>query len=176
MNRSEAASPRDAYVALAEQAIRTYVTERRIVDPPTEMAEGMSRSAGTFVSIKKQGVLRGCIGTFAPTEPTVAAEVIANAIQSATADPRFPPIVPSELDELTISVDVLSEPEPCAAADLDPNRFGVIVECGWRRGLLLPALPGVDSVEQQIEIARRKAGIAAGEAIELHRFVVERHE
>jgi len=176
MNRNEAARPRDAYVALAEQAVRAYVTERRIVAPPAELPEGMRRSAGTFVSIKKQGVLRGCIGTFAPTEPTVAAELIANAIQSATSDPRFPPIVPEELDMLTISVDVLSEPEPCTAADLDPKHFGVIVESGWRRGLLLPALPGVDSIEQQIEIASRKAGIAPGEPVELHRFVVERHE
>ena len=135
----------------------------------------MDRSAGVFVSIKKRGALRGCIGTFFPTEPTVAEELIANAIKSATADPRFPPIGPDELDDLTLSVDVLSGPEPCEATDLDPVRYGVLVESGWKRGLLLPDLPGVDSVEDQIDIARRKAGITEDEPYRLRRFTVERH-
>ncbi len=166
---------RDPYVSLADRAVRAYVTGRRVIDPPAPLPEGMAGAAGTFVSIKKHGALRGCIGTFAPTEPTIAAEVIANAIKAAAADPRFPPIAPDELDELDLSVDVLSEPEPCTEADLDPRRYGVIVESGWRRGLLLPDLPGVESVAQQVDIARRKAGIGGDEPCGLLRFTVERH-
>ena len=166
---------RDPYVTLADRAVRAYVTEGRVIDPPAALPAGMESKAGTFVSIKKRGALRGCIGTFAPTEPTIAAEVIANAIKAATADPRFPPIAPDELDGLDLSVDVLSEPEPCSEADLDPSRYGVIVESGWRRGLLLPDLSGVESVAQQIDIARRKAGIGADEPYKLLRFTVERH-
>jgi len=165
----------DPYVMLADRAVRAYVTDGRVVDPPASLPAGMESKAGTFVSIKKYGALRGCIGTFAPTEPTIAAEVIANAIKAATADPRFPPIAPDELDDLDLSVDVLSEPAPCSEADLDPCRYGVIVESRWRRGLLLPDLPGVESVEQQIDIARRKAGIGADEPYQLLRFTVERH-
>ena len=165
----------ELYVSLADRAVRAYVTNGRVIDPPGELPEGMERSAGVFVSIKKHGALRGCIGTFFPTEPTIAAEVIANAIKSATADPRFPPITPDELDDLALSIDVLSEPQPCGESDLDPARYGVIVESGWRRGLLLPDLPGVNSAAEQIDVARRKAGIGADEAYELRRFTVERH-
>ncbi len=175
MKKTAAEGIQDPYVSLAVRAVRAYVTGGRVIDPPASLPAGMEGSAGTFVSIKKHGALRGCIGTFAPTEPTIAAEVIANAIKAATADPRFPPIAPDELDELDLSVDVLSEPEPCTEADLDPRRYGVIVESGWRRGLLLPDLPGVESVAQQVDIARRKAGIGANEPYELLRFTVERH-
>jgi AmmeMemoRadiSam system protein A len=175
MNRNDPRSPTDRYVTLADRAIRAYVSNRQTVGPPEQLPEGMKRSAGVFVSIKKQGALRGCIGTFFPTEPSLAEELIANAIKSATADPRFPPIAPDELDELELTVDVLSEPEPCVESDLDPTRYGVIVESGWRRGLLLPDLPGVDSIAQQIDIARRKAGIRADEPCKLQRFTVERH-
>jgi AmmeMemoRadiSam system protein A len=175
MKETHAANSHDACVSLADRAIRAYVNDGHVIDPPSELPQGMERSAGVFVSIKKHGALRGCIGTFLPTEPTIAAEVIANAIKSATTDPRFPPILPDELDDLDLSVDVLSEPEPCGEPDLDPSRYGVIVESGWRRGLLLPDLPGVDSAAEQIDIARRKAGIGADEPLKLQRFTVERH-
>jgi AmmeMemoRadiSam system protein A len=175
MDRDGVAASSDPFVALADRAVRTYVTDRRVIDPPTPPPSEMAGSAGVFVSIKKHGALRGCIGTFFPTEETIAAEVVANAIKSATSDPRFPPIGADELCDLTLSVDVLSEPEPCTEADLDPSRYGVIVESGWRRGLLLPDLVGVESVAQQIGIARRKAGIGADERVELRRFTVERH-
>ena len=175
MNKIDSQESHEPFVSLADRAVRIYVTEGRVIDPPGDLPEGMERSAGVFVSIKKNGALRGCIGTFFPTEPTIAAEVIANAVKSATADPRFPPISSDELGELRLSVDVLSEPEPCGESDLDPARYGVIVENGWRRGLLLPDLPGVDSVTEQIGIARRKAGIGADEPYELRRFTVERH-
>jgi len=166
---------RDPYVTLADRAVRAYVSDGRVIDPPAALPAGMENKAGTFVSIEKHGALRGCIGTFAPTEPTIAAEVIANAIKAATTDPRFPPIAPDELEDLDLSVDVLSEPEPCSEADLDSSRYGVIVASGWRRGLLLPDLPGVESVAQQVDIARRKAGIGADEPYKLLRFTVERH-
>lgn len=127
------------------------------------------------MSLKKRGLLRGCIGTYEPTEESLAEEIIVNAIRAATEDPRFPPVTAGELPELTVSVDVLSPPEPCAEQDLDPKRYGVIVAAGWRRGLLLPDLPGVDTVEEQLRIAKLKAGIPPGEPCRLWRFTVERH-
>ena len=175
MGQAESVVPSDPYVALAERAVRTYVTERRVIDPPADPPREMLGAAGVFVSIKKHGALRGCIGTFFPSEPSVAVEIVANAIKSATSDPRFPPVGADELDDLTLSVDVLSEPERCTEDDLDPDRFGVIVESGWRRGLLLPDLDGVDSAARQVDIARRKAGIGPNEPVELRRFTVERH-
>jgi AmmeMemoRadiSam system protein A len=135
----------------------------------------MKQRAGVFVSIKKRGELRGCIGTFMPTRTNVAEEIVANAISSATQDPRFMPVESSELDDLEYSVDILTEPEPVRSTDqLDPRKYGVIVECGYRRGLLLPDLAGVEKVEEQIEICRAKAGISDGEPIRLYRFRVER--
>ncbi|MRR11111.1 AMMECR1 domain-containing protein, partial [bacterium] len=96
-------------------------------------------------------------------------------IQAATGDPRFPPVRPEELSRLDISVDVLQTPEPASLADLDPSAYGVIVSCGWKRGLLLPDLEGVDTVEEQVNIACRKAGIGPYEHIELERFSVDRY-
>jgi len=166
---------RDTFVAIADRAIRAYVRNGSVIEPPADLTANLRAAAGVFVSIKKHGTLRGCIGTFFPTEPTVVEEIIANAIKSATADPRFRPITLDELDDLDLSVDVLSEPEPCEVSDLDPARYRVIVKSGWRRGLLLPDLEGVDSIEDQVDIARRKAGIGPDEPVQLLRFTVERH-
>jgi len=179
MGQESQQAPRDAasdpFVRLAEETIRAYVTERRVASPPEDLPEAMRAAAGVFVSIKKSGQLRGCIGTFFPSEPTIADEIVANAIKSATMDPRFAPIESQELDDLTISVDVLTPPEECTEADLDPAIYGIIVQSGLRRGLLLPALEGVDTVAEQVGITRRKAGIGPHEPIELERFRVERH-
>ncbi len=164
-------------VKLAERAIEEYVRHGRVIDPPPEeeMTPEMKREAGAFVSIKKRGNLRGCIGTFLPTQKNVAMEVIKNAIAAATQDPRFPPVTEDELDELEVSVDVLSTPEPVDdISQLDPKKYGVIVESGWRRGLLLPDLEGVDTVRQQLAIAMAKAGINPGEPVKVYRFTVER--
>ena len=167
----------DPYVALARRAIEEYVRRGRVIEPPPDLSEELvSRRAGAFVSLKKRGELRGCIGTFLPTEPNLAREIIKNAIHSATQDPRFPPVRPEELPQLAISVDVLSAPEPASVEELDPKRYGVIVEAGWRRGLLLPDLPGVDTVEEQLRIAKLKAGIAPDEPCQIYRFTVERHQ
>lgn len=169
-------NPGDPYVALARWSIAAYVrTGRRVPVPPDLPPELVSRRAGAFVSLKKGGTLRGCIGTYEPTEENLAQEIIANAVRAASEDPRFPPVTPGELPHLDVSVDVLSPPEPCTEADLDPKRYGVIVEEGWRRGLLLPDLPGVDTAEEQLRIAKMKAGIAPDAPCRLWRFTVDRH-
>ena len=160
---------------LAKETVESYV--RNGTTPrPEKLTPEMRERAGVFVSLKERGMLRGCIGTFEPIKANVAEEIIANAISSSTRDPRFPPVTPAELDELEYSVDVLTTPEPVeSAADLDPKRYGVIVECGGRKGLLLPDLEGVDSVEHQIEICRSKAGIMPDEPVKLYRFEVRRY-
>jgi MEMO1 family protein len=165
----------DPWVSLATQAIHTYVLTGKPLPVPTPIPSEWTAKAAVFVSIKKAGQLRGCIGTFSPTQETQAQEIIANAIKAASEDPRFPPISKAELDSLVLSVDVLSEPEACTEDQLDPSHFGVIVQNGWRRGLLLPDLEGVESVEEQVAIARRKARIAPEETAALFRFTVERH-
>ena len=175
MNHERKTLSDDPFVQLARRAIRAFVTEGVTVLPPAKLPEAMIDPAAVFVSITKSGMLRGCIGTILPTAPTAAAETIANAIKAATADPRFPAVRDDELGELDVSVDVLTPPEVCCREDLDPSRYGVIVESGWRRGLLLPALEGVESVGDQIAIACRKAGIDPAGPMTLHRFSVVRH-
>lgn len=161
-------------VKLAKDTVESYVREGKIAQLKELTAE-MSERAGVFVSIHKHGQLRGCIGTFEPTKANVAEEIMANAISSATRDPRFPPVAASELDDLEYNVDILTEPEPVEdESQLDASRYGVIVESGFQRGLLLPDLEGVDSVERQIEICRLKAGIAADQPVTLYRFQVRR--
>lgn len=164
-------------VKLAKETISKYVTGREILAPPAEPSPEMKDKAGVFVSLKMHGELRGCIGTFSPTTENVAKEIIQNAISAATQDPRFPPVEPSELDEIVYSVDVLSAPEKVKSMDeLDVKKYGVIVKRGNRRGLLLPDLEGVDTVEEQLDIACMKAGIAKGEDIEIYRFEVKRYK
>jgi AmmeMemoRadiSam system protein A len=163
-------------VRLAKETVESYV-RNGTTSKPEELTPEMMERAGVFVSLKKRGMLRGCIGTFEPAKANVAEEIIANAISSSTRDPRFPPVTPAELDQLEYSVDVLTKPEPVeSTADLDPKRYGVIVESGWRKGLLLPDLEGVDSVEHQIEICRAKAGIGPDEPVKLYRFEVRRYK
>lgn len=162
-------------VNLAKDALETFVRDKQIIQP-TELTPEMKERAGVFVCIKKQGELRGCIGTFEPYQDNVADEIIANAISTAFHDPRFEPVTVSELRDLDYTVDVLTPPEPVSGADkLDPRKYGVIVEAGYRRGLLLPDLEGVDTVEEQIDIARQKAGIRPDEPVKLYRFEVKRY-
>ncbi len=160
---------------LARETVESYVREGK-TPQPEQLTPEMKEKAGVFVSIHKHDRLRGCIGTFEPAEANVAQEIIRNAISSATADPRFLPITLEELNDLHYSIDVLTEPEPVEGKDqLDPKKYGVIVEAGWRRGLLLPDLEGVDSVNHQIDICRQKAGIAPDEPVKLYRFEVKRY-
>ena len=165
------------FVDLARRTLETFVRSGCVIEAPEPPPDEMRERAGVFVSLHtKDGELRGCIGTLEPTTVNVAHEIIQNAVSAATRDPRFPPITPAELDGLEISVDVLSGAEACGSLEeLDPKRFGVIVQCGWRRGLLLPDLEGVDTAEQQVGIAMRKAGIHPSEPIQLQRFTVTRH-
>lgn len=165
------------YVRLARQTIETYVrTGKKITVPDGLPREMYERRAGTFVSIKENGGLRGCIGTIQAVQASIAEEIISNAISAAVRDPRFFPIEEEELDKLTISVDVLGETERIDSSDkLDVERYGVIVTKGYKRGLLLPNLEGVDTVEEQIAIAKNKAGIGEKEEVTLERFEVVRH-
>jgi len=161
---------------LAKKTVETYVKEGK-ASRPEELTAEMKKKAGVFVSIHKLDELRGCTGTFEPIRKNVAEEIIADAVSSATRDPRFPPIAPDELKDLSYSVDVLTKPKPVASTDeLDPKKYGVIVECGPRRGLLLPDLEGVDTVDYQIDICRQKAGIMPDEPIKLYRFEVKRYK
>ena len=146
------------------------------------MPEGLpqemySNRAGVFVSLKEEGRLRGCIGTIAPVRASIAEEIIENAISAATKDPRFQAVEPEELERLIYSVDVLGETEEISSeAELDVKRYGVVVSRGYKRGLLLPNLDGVDTVDEQVTIAKRKAGIPEdAEDIRLERFEVVRH-
>jgi hypothetical protein len=159
---------------LAKQAVESYINNGEIIKPG-ELSPEMKGRAGVFVSLKKRGQLRGCIGTFEPAQKNVAEEIVRNAISSAVDDPRFTPVRPSELDNLEYSVDILTSPEPVdSPAQLDPKKYGLIVECGYRRGLLLPDLEGVNDVETQIAICRQKAGIGSSEPVKLYRFQVRR--
>ena len=161
--------------ALAKNTIESFVRNGKM-PKVKELTSEMREKAGVFVSIKKHGQLRGCIGTFEPRQPNVAEEIMNNAVSSATRDPRFMPVMPEELPDLTYSVDVLTSPEPVESEkDLDPQEYGVIVEAGRRHGLLLPDLEGVDTVEKQIDICRQKAGIAPDEPVKLYRFEVKRY-
>lgn len=163
--------------ALARQAVETFVRSGTVMEAPVFSAALLRARAPCFVCLKTaDGELRGCIGTIEPVKDTLAAEIVANAISAATTDPRFKPVTPAELSSLRYSVDVLYDPEPTVIEQLDPTVFGVIVEdeSGSRRGLLLPDIPGVDEVTQQVEIAARKAGIPPGDPIRLSRFRVDR--
>jgi len=161
-------------VKLAKKTVESYVREGK-TPKPRKLTPEMRERAGVFVSLHRHGQLRGCIGTFEPAKDNVAEEIIANAISSSTGDPRFPPVTVSELDHMEYSVDILTKPEPVTdISQLDHKEYGVIVESDWRKGLLLPDLEGVDSVEEQIAICRLKAGISADEPVRLYRFQVRR--
>lgn len=168
----------DAYVSLARLSIETFVKTGAYAKIPDNLPKEMTEDvAGVFVSLKKHGQLRGCIGTISPVRESIAQEILKNGVSAAMEDPRFPPVGEDELDDLVYSVDVLSEAEPISSMDeLDVSRYGVIVSAGRKRGLLLPNLEGIDSVEKQVSIARKKAGIYDNEKVQLERFEVVRHQ
>lgn len=167
----------DDYAGLARNVIETYVRTGRKLALLAGLPEEMCHNrAGVFVSIKKAGQLRGCIGTIQAVYGSIAEEIVENAVSASVRDPRFNPVREEELEQLSISVDVLGELEPVTSLEqLDVKRYGVVVTKGRRRGLLLPNLDGVDTVEQQVAIARQKAGIGSDERVELERFEVVRH-
>lgn len=169
----------DPYVKLARMSIEEYVNFNKRIDPkeldlPDEMK---NNRAGVFVSIKNESGLRGCIGTTGTgVSKNIANEIVRNAIEAATNDPRFPSIEPWELEDLTITVDILHKSEPVKdRSNLDPNTYGVIVTSGHKRGLLLPNLEGIETPDQQINIALKKAGISKSEDYTVEKFKVTRH-
>jgi AmmeMemoRadiSam system protein A len=163
-------------VALARRALEAYVQEGKTIDPPEQMPDLFLKKAGVFVSLKKNGQLRGCIGTIGPTQENLALEIIQNALSAGTKDPRFNPVSSEELKDLTYSVDILHPPEAISGIEeLDPQKYGVIVKRGFKSGLLLPMLEGIDTPEEQVEIARQKAGIRPSEPITMERFEVVRY-
>jgi len=168
----------DEYVKLARLSLETYVKTGKYASFPGDLPEEMkNRRAGVFVSLKKHGRLRGCIGTIGPVTACIAEEILRNAISAGTEDPRFSPVTEDELPELVYSVDVLAEPERIESIDqLDVKRYGVIVTSGYRRGLLLPNLDGIDTPDQQVSIALQKAGIRPNEPYSMERFEVVRHK
>jgi len=171
-----ATSPHDL-PELARHAIHTYVGERRVARPPAGLAPEVQDRAALFVTLLTPGgELRGCIGSLEPTTENLATETIDRAIAAATADPRFAPVTRAEVPGLTIEVSILTPPEPVDSIDaLDPRRYGVVVEDGGRRGVLLPGLTGIDDPDHQVAVARRKAGIPPGLPVHLSRFEVVKY-
>lgn len=167
----------EPYIYVARKALEDYYDKVKTVltqdDLPNEM---FTKRQGVFVSLKKDGQLRGCIGTILPTTDCVATEIVRNAIAAATEDPRFIAVEKKELNDITISVDVLTDPISCTRQDLDPQKYGVIVSHGMRRGVLLPNLEGIETVDQQLEIACYKAGINSKQPFEIERFEVVRYK
>ncbi len=160
---------------LAFESIKSFVIKGEKLSEPEVLTPEMSLRAGVFVSIHKNHALRGCIGTFGPTQKNIALEIIENAISASTRDSRFSPVKKEEIEFLEINVDILSEPLPAELSDLDAKRYGVIVKSGYKRGLLLPDLPGVNTPEEQIAICKMKAGIGARDPVELFKFEVVRY-
>lgn len=167
------------YVKLAKEAIENYMKTRRVLDVPAYATPDMlNKKAGVFVTLYLNNELRGCIGTIIPGRENIAKEIIANAINAASKDPRFSPLMPYELEFLIVSVDILGDVEPVSSyANLDPKKYGIIISKAGKRGLLLPNLDGVDTVEAQILVAKQKAGITEAETeFKLERFEVIRHK
>jgi AmmeMemoRadiSam system protein A len=164
-------------VQLARKSIIYYLENNKFMALPEDVPVDLTKNrAGVFVSLKKDGRLRGCIGTFLPTQENIAMEIIENAVSAATRDPRFPSVSLKEVDLLTVSVDILSQPEKVDdISQLDPIKYGVIVSSGYKKGLLLPNLEGVDTVKYQLDIARQKAGISPAENYTVQRFEVKRY-
>ena len=168
----------DQYVKLARESLEYYLENERYMQVPAGLPKEMlEKQAGVFVSLKKGGNLRGCIGTIIGVTSSIAEEIIRNAVSAGLADPRFYQVSLDELPHLDVSVDVLGNSFPVYDRSiLDASRYGVIVSLGGRRGLLLPNLEGVETPEDQIDIALQKAGISPAEDYELEAFEVVRHK
>ncbi len=162
---------------LAKKTVEDYVLYAKKEKINEKLEEELKRKAGCFVTLKKNGNLRGCIGTTKGTQKNIAEEVQKNAISAAIHDPRFPEVNSSELEDIGYSVDVLGEMEKVKdKSELNPKKYGVLVKGGHQSGLLLPDLEGVDSVDKQLDIVRKKAGLSTSSNIEIYRFVVKRYE
>lgn len=164
-------------VTLARQSISYYLQHRSVMAVPSPLPEELMDKAGAFVSLRKGSRLRGCIGTFLPMQLNIASEIIHNAVSAATRDPRFAPLQADELPDISISVDILGTPEAVTSMDeLDPKKYGVIVMSHAQTGLLLPDLEGIDTPQQQLAVAKEKAGIPPQVQPDIYRFTVTRYE
>lgn len=167
----------DIYVRLARESLTHYLMYGEYMDVPSYASDEMKKDKrGVFVSLKKSGNLRGCIGTILPAEGCIAQEIINNAVSAGEGDPRFSAVKEEELNEIDFSVDVLTKPEKCLKEDLNPRKYGVVVRKGTRCGLLLPNLEDVDTVEQQLNIALKKGSISPSEDYTIEKFEVIRHK
>ena len=156
---------------LGRRAIDTYLRTRQLIEPPNPIPANLQKPSGVFVTLRKHGELRGCVGSLRPTEPTAAHELIRYAVASAVRDPRFGPVRLDEVDHLTIKVQLLDPAEPLTdISALDPKTYGIIVRRGDRQALLLPGIDGIDTPQQQLLAACEKAGIDRHAPLELQRF------
>ncbi len=167
----------EQYIKLAKEALKYYLENKKYMNEPPDLASELKKSRnGVFVSIYKGEKLRGCIGTILPTQKTVAKEIIMNAVSAGTKDPRFSSVTLDEISDLSFSVDILSKPKRCNKSDLNSEKYGVIVRKGYRVGVLLPNLKGVNDVEKQLQIVLNKAGINKNEYYTIERFYVTRYK
>lgn len=168
----------DPYVRLARESLTHYLLHGEYMDhvPAYVTDEMINTKRGVFVSLKKEGQLRGCIGTIFPVTKSIAQEIIRNAVEAGTQDPRFSPVTEDELEEIDFSVDVLTEAQKAVKKELNPQKYGVIVRWRGKTGLLLPDLEGVDTVEEQLNIALQKAGIPNSADYSIEKFEVIRHK
>lgn len=166
------------YSLLAKEAIENYIKERRVISPEGKLPQEFKGRAGVFVTIMEGEELRGCVGTYLPTQDSIAQEIIQNAIAAATEDYRFNAILQKDLPHLSYSVYILGKPMMIKdEKELNPRKFGIIVKTGRKSGLLLPDLEGIDTADQQIAIAAQKGGInLAKEKIDIYRFTAEKYE
>jgi len=170
---------KDFPVQLARKTLEEYLQEKKKINLPAWTPDIFKKKAGVFVSLHKKGKLRGCIGTFLPTQSNITHEIINNAISAATKDPRFLPVEKQELKEIDISVDILSQPKKISSLEeLNPKKYGIIVSRGGQRGLLLPNLKEVDTIKYQVEIAKQKAGLfdIPTNKLTIQRFTVKRYK
>ena len=166
------------YIELAKEAVENYIGERKVIEPSKSLPkEFFERKAGVFVTIEKDGRLRGCVGTYLPVRGNIVEEIIHNAIAAATEDYRFGAIKKAELPRLSYIVYILQKPEKVSdIAELDPKKFGIIIKAGERSGLLLPELEGVNTVVEQIAICCEKGGIMLKQDnVEIYKFTVEKY-
>lgn len=166
------------FIALAYQAIKTFLETGQVISAPDPLPENMVEPGAVFVSLySADSKLRGCRGTILPTEPNLAEAIIKTAISSAIDDPRFPPMILAEVPGLIIKIDKLSPLEPVSDINsLDEKVYGVLIQSGQRRAVLLPNIAAVESVSHQLELVRRKANLSPDEPAELYRFTVTRYE
>ncbi|MGM0499005.1 MAG: AmmeMemoRadiSam system protein A [Bacillota bacterium] len=163
---------------LARRAVEDYIISGKEAQiSEDELPEILKEKAGVFVTLKKNNKLRGCMGTFRPVQKNAAYEIVNNAMTAAENDPRFPEVNKEELNDIKFSVDILSEPEQVRdKKELNPKKYGILVKGGHQTGLLLPDLEGIETAEEQLNIAKRKAGLKEDSEVEIYRFTVNRFD